>query len=619
VWLLLAVCAALAAPPPPPCVGGTSASTYASAALKSLSLPRLLPLLRDGRVPEDDPGERKVGGGDPPHPHGVPELLLYAIRNARRALQCGGGAGSGEERRRQQLAGLEQAEAAVLGDVRSGAARRFVHFVDDEDRPGSADDDERVRPASWALVERLLLPRDGGGVAAALREVAAAAAAAAAAPTAAAAPASETGFAHMPLAHDVGSAGRVPLRSGASMPLVGFGLGDVFSVPSVPGGGGLTGGNVGERPGDEARERAAMLLALGAAVLSGVRHFDSAESYGLADAYLGELLAAATDDAAAGTAAAGDAAGEEDEGGERARLRQRLAPLGLSRADFFVATKVSRDESFGGGGRTAALIARQLRALRTPYIDLVYLHTPAPHLGIGDTWRELEGLVGPAKAIRDLGISNFERGDAERLLAEGVRHVKPSVLQNKFDPLHPAVAAAGGGAGAGHMHAWCRANGVQMVAYSSLNMYPHELGAVADAHIASIGATPRPASHPRGARRALTAAQVALRWALQLGVGVLPKSSTPARIESNAQLLDFALEPSEMRAVSGLAWALAHDEALPDFVRDVHGFVGPGGLPPAGGGGDDSVEADEELRGERDDEEEEERAGGDDDDEHEEL
>ncbi len=168
-----------------------------------------------------------------------------------------------------------------------------------------------------------------------------------------------------------------------------------------------------------------------------------------------------------------------------------------------------------------------LSKLRTDTIDLFLIHWPLPTLYDGDfvsTWKTLIEFAsdGRAKAI---GVSNFQVAHLERLAAE--TDVVPAVNQIEAHPyvLNDAVRDYG------------RAHGILTEAWS-----PIAQGQVLDDPVvvevaAAVGRTP---------------AQAVLRWHVQRGDIVFPKSTTPSRMRENFELFDFALDDAQMQALSGL-------------------------------------------------------------------
>jgi 2,5-diketo-D-gluconate reductase A len=200
-----------------------------------------------------------------------------------------------------------------------------------------------------------------------------------------------------------------------------------------------------------------------------------------------------------------------------------LEASGLGREDVFITTKLWNSKQ--GYDSTMHECEKSLERLRTDYFDLYLIHWPVPtedrYL---DTWRAFERLHGEGRA-RTIGVSNFRIEDLERLKEEA--DMVPTVNQIE---LHPLLQQA-------ELRAWHADHGVVTEAWSPLVQ-----GAVLeDETIAAIAAD-----------RDRTPAQVVLRWHIQLGNVVIPKSVTPERIRENFELFDFELSEEEMAAIERL-------------------------------------------------------------------
>jgi 2,5-diketo-D-gluconate reductase A len=200
-----------------------------------------------------------------------------------------------------------------------------------------------------------------------------------------------------------------------------------------------------------------------------------------------------------------------------------LARVGLPRADVFVTTKVWNDRH--GYDETLRAFDESLAKLTLDYVDLYLIHWPAPMQDrYVDTYRALETLRADGRA-RSIGVSNFHTHHLDRLLAE--TDVVPAVNQVE---LHPWLVQTG-------LRAYNAAHGIRTEAWSPL------------ARGRAIGNSTLDAI---GARYGKSAAQVVLRWQLQLGNIVIPKSVTPNRIRENHDVFDFALTDADVAAVTAL-------------------------------------------------------------------
>ena len=192
-----------------------------------------------------------------------------------------------------------------------------------------------------------------------------------------------------------------------------------------------------------------------------------------------------------------------------------LRSSGLPRSEVFVTTK------WMPMVRSAPReLERSLERLGLEYVDLYLIHWPVP-LRSSHGWPELQSLreAGLARAV---GVSNYGADRLSRIVGDG----GPVVDQVQFSPFNFRR----------RLLEFCDANNVVLEAYS-----PLERGRVDDPLIAAIAA-----------RLERTPAQVMLRWSLQRGVVVIPKSTHRDRIESNARIFDFELGPDDMSSLDGL-------------------------------------------------------------------
>jgi 2,5-diketo-D-gluconate reductase A len=194
-----------------------------------------------------------------------------------------------------------------------------------------------------------------------------------------------------------------------------------------------------------------------------------------------------------------------------------IAASGLAREEVFVTTKLWNTEQ--GFETTLTAFDASLGRLGFEYVDLYLIHWPVPSKDrFVDTWRAFERIHGEGRA-RTIGVSNFRVEELERLEAE--TEVRPTVNQIE---LHPRLQQA-------ELRAWHADHDIVTEAWSPLAqgelLDDETIGAIAERH----GKTP---------------AQTILRWHLQLGNVVFPKSVTPERIRENIELFDFELSGVEM-------------------------------------------------------------------------
>ncbi len=206
--------------------------------------------------------------------------------------------------------------------------------------------------------------------------------------------------------------------------------------------------------------------------------------------------------------------GNEDEVGNA------LHDSGLPREDVFVTTKIRAADA----GRVRPVLTASLRKLKVDYLDLWLIHWP-PWVGQGrQLWNEM--LAAQAEGlIRDVGVSNYKLSAIDDLIKSSGK--APAVNQIPWSPSRYDAALL-----AGHAK-----RGIAVEGYSPLKdtrLDDPVLAKIAAAH----GVTP---------------AQVVLRWHLEHGIAVIPKSAHPERIAANFDLLGFSLSGEEIAGIDALA------------------------------------------------------------------
>ncbi len=209
--------------------------------------------------------------------------------------------------------------------------------------------------------------------------------------------------------------------------------------------------------------------------------------------------------------------------GNEEQVAQAIEGSELDRSEVFVTTKVWNDDH--GHEATLRAFERSLELLASEWIDLYLIHWPAPSQDkYVESWRAMCELRNEGRA-RSIGVSNFLPEHIERIAdATGV---VPAVNQVE---LHPLMQQA-------ELREFHRELGIVTESWSPLGR-----GALLDDQVVAeiAAATGR------------TAAQVLLRWNVQLGCVVIPRSVRSARIEENAQIFDFELSDEQMDAIAGL-------------------------------------------------------------------
>jgi methylglyoxal/glyoxal reductase len=221
-----------------------------------------------------------------------------------------------------------------------------------------------------------------------------------------------------------------------------------------------------------------------------------------------------------------------------------------SRADLFIATKLS-DPSNAGYDNTIALVERQLNDLQTEYIDLYMLHSPLQNAELQrETWRALETLYNRG-VLRSIGVSNFDQFELEVLFSSAV--IKPMVVQNKLDPYHVGKQLDNRG---DPLVKFARSNGIQVVAYSSLSAYPFVMRPAEDPLVRSIAVA-----------RHMTPAQVILKWAMQKGFAIIPRSSDPTRLAENINVQNLPdISSCDISLIDSLQYLISSPVCVPVYV-----------------------------------------------------
>jgi 2,5-diketo-D-gluconate reductase A len=211
--------------------------------------------------------------------------------------------------------------------------------------------------------------------------------------------------------------------------------------------------------------------------------------------------------------------------GNEREVGEAIAKSGLDRGDIFVTSKLNNGYHRPDDARAAFELS--LETMGFDYLDLFLIHWPLPTRYDGDfvsTWKALEEFRSDGRA-RSIGVSNFQVAHLERLAAES--DVVPAVNQVE---LHPYFQN-------GEVDAYGRAHGIATEAWA-----PIAQGKVLDdAALATIAE-----------KYDKSPAQVVLRWHIQRGNIVFPKSTTPSRIRENIALFDFELEQADVRAIDAL-------------------------------------------------------------------
>jgi 2,5-diketo-D-gluconate reductase A len=203
---------------------------------------------------------------------------------------------------------------------------------------------------------------------------------------------------------------------------------------------------------------------------------------------------------------------------------EAIRDSGLSRSDIFLTTKLwNGDQGFDA---TLKAFDASMDKLKQDYVDLYLIHWPCPAKDLYvDTFKAFIRLRDEGR-IKSIGVSNFQPKHLEKLIKE--TDVVPAVNQIELHPDFAQVDVVG----------FNKSKGIVTEAWSPLGqggdlLKNKIIKEVADAH-------------------GKTAAQVIIRWHLQLGHMVIPKSQTPSRIKENFDVFDFELNNDQLKKINGL-------------------------------------------------------------------
>lgn len=209
--------------------------------------------------------------------------------------------------------------------------------------------------------------------------------------------------------------------------------------------------------------------------------------------------------------------------GNEKGVGEAIRASGLPRQELFITTKLWNERQAEGYDASLKAFENSLLRLGLDYLDLYLIHWPIEGKSVA-AWRALVKLYQDGRT-RAIGVSNFSAAQIDELIqATGI---VPAVNQIELHPWRSQKP----------LLAYCREKGIQAEAYCPLMR-----GRISEVpNLAEIAA-----------RYGKTPAQIVLRWELQNGVVVIPKSVHAARIRENSEIFDFSLTQSDMAAIDVL-------------------------------------------------------------------
>lgn len=204
-------------------------------------------------------------------------------------------------------------------------------------------------------------------------------------------------------------------------------------------------------------------------------------------------------------------------------IAEALKSTGLERSELFITSKLWLSDY--GRNNVAEAYATSLKKLGLDYLDLYLMHWPGTDEALMiDTWKGMEDLYKEDK-VKNIGVSNFEPSHLDALLAQV--SIKPVINQVEF---HPYLLQQ-------KLRTYLEVQNIHVESWSPLMNAQILKDETVQQVAAEIGKTP---------------AQVVIRWNIDNGVVVIPKSITPSRIEENLNVFDFKLNTEQIEKLNQL-------------------------------------------------------------------
>lgn len=215
---------------------------------------------------------------------------------------------------------------------------------------------------------------------------------------------------------------------------------------------------------------------------------------------------------------------------------------GLPREEIFLETKL-----WSSFYEQPDAVEKTLARLDTDYIDLLLIHQPAGNYVAG--YRLMEKAYKEAK-VRAIGLSNFNQAQVSEILS--LCEVKPTILQTELHPYHQEPS----------LKTFLKENGIVAQAWYPLG---HGDKALLE----------EPLLTALGQKYGKSAAQIILRWHMQVGNIVIPGSKNPAHIKANFDLFDFVLTDEEMAQIAALNQDKRYYTSTPELLKKYAEMVAP--------------------------------------------
>lgn len=202
---------------------------------------------------------------------------------------------------------------------------------------------------------------------------------------------------------------------------------------------------------------------------------------------------------------------------------QGIKQSGIARSDLFVTTKFWLDDL--GFERTKTALRRSLDKLQLDYVDCYMIHWPAPQRGLyTESWAAMEDLRDEG-LVRSIGVSNFHPYHLEKIF-----------LMARYKPVINQI----------EIHPWLVQD--NPIAFN----HSHNIRTQAWSPLARGQLLAEPTLFGLAGKYGKSVAQLVIRWHIQRGYGVIPKSTQAERIASNAEVFDFEIESEDMAAITTL-------------------------------------------------------------------